>query len=188
MLSGITNTTPGNVGENPSHCKFCSFRSVEVEEIEATEHDRKLQEIEDNFSFYGKIPVLSTFTGLARIISAIFQDTISGLGSVFGTAAALFTSSEDRPHEKLYQARKLASYRESACKNIGRGFVEMIPIIGNIVCWLWDKTDFSDANRYEGCHTNKELNKTPKTDQLTHEDKMYPRLNAAGELFLGFNP
>ena len=92
---------------------------------------------------YGYVPVLSTITGFARTLLATIH-TIAH--------AALATLSKNRAHH-LNEA-------SLGLKNIVRGCVEMVPLIGNTAVYLFDQ---------------KRINLTKKfaEDQLISHPKLY---------------
>lgn len=70
----------------------------------------------------GYIPVVSTVTGLARALLGVIHSIVHLVSAIF--------DAKNRDHH--LQEAKLGGY------NIGRGVIEMIPIIGNIVCFVKD--------------------------------------------------
>jgi len=91
----------------------------------------------------GYIPIVSTITGCARALLGIIH-------SIVHLASAIFDS-KNRDHH--LQEAKLGGY------NIGRGIVEMIPVVGNIILLVKDliiakkytdlALDYKKANRRE---------------------------------------
>ncbi len=77
----------------------------------------------------GYIPVVSTITGLGRALLGVVHTIVHLVSAIF---------SQNREHH-LQEA-------SLGAKNIGRGFVEAIPVIGNITLFV---VDLRRTNRFE---------------------------------------
>ena len=91
------------------------------------------------FNILGYIPIVSSISGAFRCLLGKFE--ILG-GLIFGTAKALvgiLTSNERAKQAHFSEAGFLFSYILHGFLNILRGLVEMIPLLGLILCLPYDR-------------------------------------------------
>lgn len=135
-----------------------------------------------NFQTVGKIPVLSSISGLVRVLR--------GVGRIFSSKLDNNIASETR--EKVNQSVKGVfgkNYSEYSFENdqyslggrikhgfadIGRGLVEIIPIVGNIAVTLYDNA--RDASRDAADKQEKLERNRPTEFQIKEaENKRYKK-------------
>jgi hypothetical protein len=103
-----------------------------------------------NFQDAGKVPGLSTFSGLTRVFRGIgrifvkpIDEKVHNIGvERFKDPSRIGTRTE-YPHEKKdHQVI-------NGLKDIGRGLVEMVPILGNVAMVLFDSYKDRNIDRYD---------------------------------------
>ncbi|MBS0606124.1 MAG: hypothetical protein AB7H48_05785 [Parachlamydiales bacterium] len=102
--------------------------------------DQALHTFEKVLNFAGYIPIVSTFSGSIRI--AYGKAEVVGAiaaGALLAVKALCNTDAEKRARDFDYAAGVAVNYSIHGLANIGRGFVEAIPII-NLSCLVYDLT------------------------------------------------
>jgi hypothetical protein len=86
----------------------------------------------------GYIPGLSFINLPLRITLAALQ-TLCALASVL-RLSALYLTSRDIRETRLEEewSKHMAYFASNAFQNICRGFIESTPILGNVLCFMWD--------------------------------------------------
>lgn len=140
------------IADMKSYLEFIAYMRPTQEAVE-----RVLYTIEQGLNVAGYIPVVSNISGSIRIAFGL-TEIIGGLAAgIFMTAKGLLTG-KDR-QEKLNHVKYTIEfiYLPSFCHgmtNYGRGLVEMVPLLGNLSTFLYDKSGYrlryvSETNFYE---------------------------------------
>jgi hypothetical protein len=99
--------------------------------------------VEEALRWPGYIPLVSTITGFVRILAHKFIQGLVGFalviaGMTIGVGAQIFGQKQ-----AAQRWLKVASFGVYQCVhaglNVWRGLVEMIPIVGNIAVYFYDK-------------------------------------------------
>jgi hypothetical protein len=103
-----------------------------------------LRRVERILNQLGYFPIVGTVTGLFRILFALGFQWATGLVCfMLGLIAAMVTRAIRLPDASerciwLAQSGKLLQVRTGF--NLWRGLFEIVPVIGGITCFLYDKT------------------------------------------------
>ena len=98
--------------------------------------------VEEALRLPGYIPIVSTITGFVRMLGLYFIQSLTGLvilvaGLVIGVLMQIF--GEKASQRWLKRASFGAYHCVHASFNFYRGSVELIPVIGNLCVYFYDK-------------------------------------------------
>lgn len=105
--------------------------NIEVPKIVCStlgELEKNLARLEQSFNQAGHFPIVSTFSGLVRALAGVFQTALS---IVFGILSAI----SDCPA----LSQRHWGMATHGLVNISRGAVEMVPVVGNLLCYRYDQ-------------------------------------------------
>ena len=86
-------------------------------------------------NFAGKIPVVGSVVGIARMITGLAQTIIHSLEAIFLGARSLAKYGDLNDSEIPDATYDI----KNGLKNIFRGMVELVPILGGAATYAWDR-------------------------------------------------
>ncbi len=102
------------------------------------------RQVDRCFNIAGYIPIVSSLTGLIRIV--VWAQLQLYLGLLAMTIAIILAMCGRIGGDKAFAKRCVEasqlSFRISANSTLNglRGLVEVVPLLGNLLCWLYDLT------------------------------------------------
>jgi hypothetical protein len=114
-------------------------------------YEQQRESFEKTINVFGYIPVISTFSGTLRMV-------VGGIALIKHVVAAVFCSIADlfgsNSNGYGYRVFKYSAYCIHDLCNVIRGGVELFPLAGNLITFIYDFAlgRFSYAVEYTGVH------------------------------------
>ena len=111
-----------------------------------------------SFQKLGHIPIVSTVSGLARIFRGIgrifsknLDEKVKSIAKGTHVVWKNFRTGEDPKTRDEYSHENAGKYShiKNGFRDVGRGLVEAIPIIGNLAVIILDRTRHTDLDDFQ---------------------------------------